>query len=844
MRTHVEQFDFRKGRIGNGMRVRQDTKAYKQSVRDARNWSIIADGRSRRRWGTLIRMALPDALRIEPWNYAEGTTTEFLMVFSAGMLRIFDLDMVLRAELVAPWDADAVRYLQISLVEDDAIVTDQSFRPQIVSFDQATETFSIRDFAFKENMVKDRLLAPFYQFEADETRAWLNIFTAPGADISTGSSIAAAGGFDAAGFDIFAGTGRMATDRPVFTDHHVGTRMRLLDGEVEILSVIGPKLATIRVVRDVAKLLDPNPFLMRKTSKTVQVSYPSHNLKVGDLVFIGGLSRTSTDKSNEVLTHAPLHPRSNDSGSPPVGEGGEPLGLEALKALLSGRIGEARHPVAGYRVMRVIDENFFELDGSAAFRGTGQAHPTDLGWGDKPDGFEGYGAFSSVQDPIVIEGLSHGFVHSPGDGVSSDSEGLFGGSDVFIIPFTGITRLKEPAISDARGWPQACVHHEQRLWLAGTRSLPGGIWGSEYWEIEKFDTGEGAPSDAVQLYGLGGNARVRHLVSAFDLIVLADAGEFYIPGSTDSPITQETARGRNATSFGAAFTPAKRFDGGTVFLDAVGLSIREMSAQSKEEEYTTPPLSVAVPEWVSRPEHSAVYSGSPLDATPYLLFTNSDGSLLVLHSSRADDAFGFMRWDLSEGRFLSVAGVGGRLFALAERGEEVFLLEFDALRDDYTTCDFASRLTAEAPSTEWSSPPHAGRTVQLHAGSRVYSDVTVAEDGSFSTPEPLAEICIGDGMPHHVTFHTPVAVSGQGFKSGRMLRIVAARISFDRAETGLVEGQSIVTPQDVPLFDDVAPIDEWRVFHVGVRGREPFVTISGDTPGRIGIRGIMQDVSF
>lgn len=429
--------------------------------------------------------------------------------------------------------------------------------------------------------------------------------------------------------------------------------------------------------------------------------------------------------------------------------------------------------------------------------------------------------------------------------VQATGSKLVGGPDVFCFFLSGTRGLKEQVYSPARGWPQACATHERRLWLGGGGTLPDSAFGSVFGSFTNFDLGTGEPSDAVALFGIGEQARVRHLVSAFDLLILTDKSEVYIPGNTDSAITQETVRAVATTSHGSAYTPPRRFDGATFFVDTVGQSIREMTVESRETDYTAAPISVVVPEWVKKPDDSAVYSGAPNEATPYLIFANdADGSALVLHSARKDDSFGFMRWTLERGEFRSFAGLGSRLFAVGKRGSAYYLLEFDTQVSDYTTTDFAEKLTAGPATTNFTLTYHASDTLQLHSGGRSYSSVEVSALKAIVTPEAITTGYVGDSMPWSVVLHPAPVKSGQGPQSGKIRRLVSAEIFWDDTETGFVEGIPALMSQDEGLFGAPQPVNDWRQYHVGILDREPVLTIAGWSPGKVGLRAVTQNVSF
>ena len=72
--------DFRKGRTGSGLRIRQDAQAYTSSVREANNMMVLGDGRIGRRWGTKYIKGFSSGIRIEPWYYSN--TEQYLIVFN------------------------------------------------------------------------------------------------------------------------------------------------------------------------------------------------------------------------------------------------------------------------------------------------------------------------------------------------------------------------------------------------------------------------------------------------------------------------------------------------------------------------------------------------------------------------------------------------------------------------------------------------------------------------------------------------------------------------------------------------------------------------------------------
>jgi hypothetical protein len=792
-KLHDFRADFSAGRTGHGLRIRQDTEAYRASLYDANNMMVVSDARVRRRFGTLHRQQLAGKTRLESWKFSELNDESFLLLFSEARLDIYDLTMTLRhTEESAPWTGDAVAFLSMTNESNRLVITDQSFRTQFLTFDQATGDFEMTPFEFDLSEDQERLRAPFVLFAKPKMRVWPTNFLSAGTSTGYASYITTA--YGSSERNLSTGSGKLYTDEDFFLAAHEGSRVRIGKGEVEITSVIGPREVECTVYSEIGVQLSTDPFYFRDGSDLCEVAAFDHNLKVGDVVFFAQINAESAG----FLTHAVR--MATNSGSAPAPADG----------------------AAGYTVRRVVDKDHFEIRFS---HGADTADAKTGSWsGGQP-------TFDNLSDATTAAAL-------PSDSIVS------GGADVIMIPFTGLTGLLEPAFSEARGWPQACAIHETRLWLGGTRSLPDAAWASRLFNIRDFDTGEGDPDDALTLYSIGNQSRVRHIVPGFDTVILTDNGEYYVPGSNESAITPSTARAIPVTKIGCSYTQPYLFDGGIFFVDGEGQHIRETVVEGESANYSTNPATIVVPDWVKLPTDATVFMGSAFEVTPYLIWVNdADGSLLLMHSRRRDGFFGFMRWSLAHGEFKSVTGIKNRLFAAMERDGEHNLIEFDT-SENFITMDFGAVLTSAEPQTEWNSPVHANTVVQMQSGGNVYTPAQVDENGDFTTPEPVTKIRIGEPMPWLAELNPPIAATGQGPKIGKLQRLVSAEVHWSQTETGRINDESILTSLDVPALSAPTPVDEWRQHIIGDWGREPRMRVEGNTPGHIGMRGVVLNVYF
>jgi len=779
-RLRTFQTNFRRGRIGNAVLGRMDTNAYQSSVKDARNMMVLSDGRCVRRWGSEWKKDLTEEARIESWEYAAGEKSSFILVFTAGAVAIYDSGFNLAGTFSGAecaWTAQTKWFMTMTKPRNQFIICDASFQPVVIEIAQTftppdvyATSFEINLFEFEVAPDQTEVYEPYVDF-TDEIEVTTTIYTSAGFATGYGVHVAAAAGILVSSFDLAAGTGTLTTDVDFFNADHVGNRLRIEGGEVEVLTYVSATEVTVKVYKNLSYNLDADPFLFQKGSRIVKVFAFSHNLIAGDEIYFTGVSDVDLSGVSYAATNI-LN---------------EAAGIASSSTGSANVVGTA----GAYTVNRVIDEDTFEIN-------AGGTVPTN--------------------------------------------EEIGGGNSVEMFKLTGMrSGIKEAAMSDVRGWPQACGLWQRRLWLGGTESLPDAMWGSGLFTIENFNMGDGSPTDGVSLLGVGEQARIRHLVAGYDLSIFTDSAEFYIPGSDSVAITQETARAVATTQHGAAYATPRVFDGAAMFVDAYGHHVREFIAENKDANYRAPPLTVATQDWMALPRDTAIYEGGTIETTPYFMLVNSeDGSMLVMHSARGDDSMGFMRWDMVNANFVSVACVFNRAFAVIERDGDYSVVQFDTTGQEIYSDD-ATKLVGLAGVTEqtdWVSAHHASRNCVLHDGREILPSVTPDISGNFVTSELRLSVVIGDEIPWLIEVLPPVFNMPNGPGAGKMQRIVSIDVYWDNIWDGEVEGKPIPTAIDAPAMEIPSLINEWREYRVTKWGRSPTLVISGSDPARGGIKAM------
>jgi len=272
----------------------------------------------------------------------------------------------------------------------------------------------------------------------------------------------------------------------------------------------------------------------------------------------------------------------------------------------------------------------------------------------------------------VIEVLNEDQFSFTAGGSSTDTFD-FGGSDVWARTTAAAKDWQEPAFSAYRGYPQAVCVHDGRLWFAGPPQAPTARWASRSGNFFNFDLDKGEANDGIKAVSATGGSQIRHLVSAEDLEFYMVRGEGYMSGGVD-PLNQSNVRAKVPSAYGAAYTKPRRFDGSTMFVDAVGQHVREfLYDDNQTATYTASPVTALSYDIINQPYHSASYDGDASYATPFVIYTNTDGTAALFHSARKEGIGGWSKWTLEGGTFESFAGASELLYCATKRGSLYFI---------------------------------------------------------------------------------------------------------------------------------------------------------------------------
>lgn len=433
----------------------------------------------------------------------------------------------------------------------------------------------------------------------------------------------------------------------------------------------------------------------------------------------------------------------------------------------------------------------------------------------------------------------------------------------------------EEAFTDYWGWPTVIEFHAQRLWLAGSPSLPAHIFGSRVAAFFNFDVGDGFPADSIQAVIAGKQInQINNIVSGRHLQVFCDSAEFYAPQSEDLPLVPETFDLLKQTAYGSKKSiQPKVFDESTLFVMSRGNAVREFIWVDRQRGYSSDAVSLIAEEYLSNTLECEVLYGGYDRPEQIAFFVNSNGTIAYYHSARAEGIRSWGIWD-TQGTYKSVCALTDTLYAIVEREINGNTVSFVERFELYQTVD--AGITKVSPALA----PVTGFTAHaLHlANTEVEYVVSANPDGSgdaggpqVSDQELSADYYLGsntlgvDGDSDFVNFGVasvtnltvglaysqvvetmPIEVKDQqGVTSGMPKRIVSADVYMASTLSIQLQGYDVLTiVSAIDLDADTAPITGNRKFYLLGYSERPTLTITNAIPLPCEILAVSGEVEY
>ncbi len=427
------------------------------------------------------------------------------------------------------------------------------------------------------------------------------------------------------------------------------------------------------------------------------------------------------------------------------------------------------------------------------------------------------------------------------------NDSTVGGGTPKIETHAATTEWEEQSYSSLRGFPAAVTFHENRLWFGGTIAQPDGIWASRSADYFNFSVGDAEDNDALDLTAsIGEINTIRHIVSNRDLQIFTSTSELYIPAFTDKPITPTNAQIRRQTPYGSSFVRPQSLDGATLFVQKTGSVLREYIYSDAEAAYVTTAVSALSAHLINDPVQMSILRGAINRPESYAFLLNSDGTLAVFTSSRAEQRAGWSEWT-TQGKFHSVCTIDERVFIVGQydKGdgtEKLIMMEFDS----DLNLDFSDDFTGTAGVFDVSSHFANGAVVDVINDTDYLGTFTVASGNvDVSAVQEITSAEIGlsfDVEAETLPIDANVAngpLTGDPRSVNRVVLDLLSTLSVSVNEKPLIIREVL----DDFSLDRVAVTGK-KEFRLLGYSKDPTVRITQTAPLSLQVNAIIAEVSF
>lgn len=423
------------------------------------------------------------------------------------------------------------------------------------------------------------------------------------------------------------------------------------------------------------------------------------------------------------------------------------------------------------------------------------------------------------------------------------------------------------AWSEEFGYPQTLCFFQDRLCFGGTKKQPYMVWMSRTGDYGNFSvekaSGTVTDNSAVALAFVSRKQfKILHLIASTDLIVLTAGNEWTVSGS--DTVTPSKAVPKMQTTRGCSNVEPLMIGGRIVFVQGRGSTVRDMAYSYETDSYGGNDLTLLAKHIIENVQIvDSAYKQEP-DSTIY--FVRSDGTMACLSYIMEQKVYAWSTIE-TQGKIEAAAAVqeGDEdiIYLVVQReinGAIVRNIEYLAKNpaksnnpDDYIMLDNAIEYsTAEKSSgeTEIDAAELAGEKVAVIGDGRMYSGLTVNQDGTVTLPAAVQHAFIG--LPYRSIVELPnVEIkTGDGTMQGRKKQISNCILRLSNSLGGMV-GPDINT-MDLMNFDEQNAVSDIKLFTgdkhmtlpIGGFNNEGRVIIVTDGPYPFNLLAVVREVSF
>ncbi len=214
----------------------------------------------------------------------------------------------------------------------------------------------------------------------------------------------------------------------------------------------------------------------------------------------------------------------------------------------------------------------------------------------------------------------------------------------------------EGAFSELRGYPRTITLHQQRLWFAGTRAYPTGIWASVTSDIENFR--RGVLDDSSLFFQLAAEeANTIQWITSYGQLLVGTNGEIWsaVGAGENQPITPVGVKFTQGGKFGSAYLPAVLVHEVPCFVERTGRKVRRVTYSGEDEKFIGSNLTVLSEHVTGEGIVQMAFAQQP---NAILWAVTAGGELIGMTFENEQNVYGWHR-HTTDGFFESVATVYG-----------------------------------------------------------------------------------------------------------------------------------------------------------------------------------------
>lgn len=341
------------------------------------------------------------------------------------------------------------------------------------------------------------------------------------------------------------------------------------------------------------------------------------------------------------------------------------------------------------------------------------------------------------------------------------------------------------------GYPSAITFFEQRMILAGTKTYPQSVFGSETGNIFNFayNTGD---SDPFFFTLSAASSNIVNLAATKMIIVSTADKEMYIKGGIEKPLTPTNSQTATQTNYGGKDN-VKPLVIGSEFLFATkhGKKLRSLTYDILQEAYKAPDISLVSGHLVSSGIVEMAWATEP---SSIVWIVTTDGKLLSLTYDKDQDIVAWAQ-HTTDGLFKGVAVIPyndtDQVWVVVERTVNGTSYTYLEVLDDTLNTDAAVTGVDSTGKATWTGLTHLeGKTVDILADGAVMPQQTVT-GGQITLPRIAYAVEIGLNYRTTMKDLRPELPTGIGTAQGQAASCNRATIRLYDSAGCTINGQIV-----------------------------------------------------